>query len=78
MLVLNRKLGETILVGVNGEVEIMVVMVKGDKVRIGITAPKDVPIYRAEVADNVKTNGPRTIPEIFDQTPAVEQNTCRG
>ena len=47
MLALSRKKGEAIVV--NNNVEITVLEVKGDQVKIGITAPKEVSIYRKEV-----------------------------
>lgn len=47
MLALSRKKGEAIIV--NNNVEITVLEVKGDQVKIGITAPKEVPVYRKEV-----------------------------
>lgn len=47
MLALSRKKSEAIVV--NNNVEITVLEVKGDQVKIGITAPKEVPVYRKEV-----------------------------
>lgn len=47
MLALTRKKGEAIVV--NNNVEITILEVKGDQVKIGISAPKEVPIYRKEV-----------------------------
>jgi len=47
MLVLSRKKGDSIMIGDN--VEITVIDVTGDQIRIGINAPKDVRIYRKEV-----------------------------
>ncbi|MBP3556857.1 MAG: carbon storage regulator [Thermoguttaceae bacterium] len=47
MLVLSRKKGESVVV--NGNITIVVVDVRGDKARIGIEAPADVPVYRSEV-----------------------------
>lgn len=47
MLALSRKKGEAIIV--NNNVEITILEVKGDQVKIGISAPKEVPIYRKEV-----------------------------
>lgn len=47
MLALSRKKNEAIIV--NNNVEITILEVKGDQVKIGITAPKDVPVYRKEV-----------------------------
>ena len=47
MLALSRKKGEAIIV--NNNVEITIIEVKGDQVKLGISAPKSVPIYRKEV-----------------------------
>ena len=47
MLALTRKKGEAIMV--NNNVEITILEVRGDQVKIGISAPKAVPIYRKEV-----------------------------
>jgi carbon storage regulator len=47
MLVLTRRLGETIVI--DGDISITVVAVKGDRVRIGVTAPKDMTVDRQEV-----------------------------
>lgn len=47
MLALSRKKGEAIVI--NNDIEITVLDVKGDQVKLGIAAPKEVPIYRKEV-----------------------------
>lgn len=47
MLALSRKKNEALIV--NNNVEITILEIKGEQVKIGITAPKDVPIYRKEV-----------------------------
>jgi carbon storage regulator len=47
MLVLTRKTNQSIMIG--DDVEVSVLAVAGDKVRIGITAPRDVPVFRKEV-----------------------------
>lgn len=49
MLVLSRKKSETILIG--DDVEVMVVELRGDKVRIGVSAPRDVSVDRSEVRE---------------------------
>ncbi len=58
MLVLSRKKNESIVIDNN--ITITVVEIRGDKVRLGIVAPKDVPVHRQEVYDAIhgKTNGP--------------------
>lgn len=47
MLALSRKKNEALVV--NNNVEVTILEIKGDQVKLGITAPKDVPIYRKEV-----------------------------
>lgn len=47
MLALTRKKGESLVI--NNNIEITVLEIRGDQIKIGITAPKDVPIYRKEV-----------------------------
>ena len=46
MLALTRKKGESLVI--NNNIEISILEVRGDQIKIGITAPKDVPIYRKE------------------------------
>ena len=52
MLVLSRKKDEKIVIGDN--ISIMVVEIRGDKVRLGIVAPRDVSVHRREVYDAIK------------------------
>jgi carbon storage regulator len=47
MLVLTRKRGESIMIG--DDIEVRVLSVSGEKIRIGIGAPRDVPVFRKEV-----------------------------
>ncbi len=47
MLALTRKKGEALVI--NNNIEITILEIRGDQIKIGITAPKDVPIYRKEV-----------------------------
>lgn len=51
MLVLSRKLNETIVI--NENIIVTVVEILGDKVRLGIEAPKEVPVHRREVYDAI-------------------------
>ena len=62
MLVLSRKPGETILIGET--IVITVVRVKGDNVRIGISAPRDIPIARSELL--------REVPPVAEASTDVE------
>ena len=51
MLVLSRQKDESIMIG--DDVEITIVDVRGDKVRLGINAPKEIPVHRREVYDAI-------------------------
>jgi carbon storage regulator len=55
MLVLTRKPGQSIMIG--DGVEVQVLSVAGEKVRLGITAPRDVSIFRNEVYDRIESEG---------------------
>ncbi len=52
MLALSRKKNESIVI--NNDIEVTVLEIKGDQVKIGITAPKSVPVYRKEVYVQIK------------------------
>ncbi|MHB1537622.1 MAG: carbon storage regulator CsrA [Solirubrobacteraceae bacterium] len=61
MLVLTRKSNESIMIG--DEIEVSVLSVAGDKVRIGIQAPANVPVFRTEIYLEIgKEGGPATAP----------------
>lgn len=47
MLALTRKKGEALVI--NNNIEITVLEIRGDQIKVGISAPKDVPVYRKEV-----------------------------
>lgn len=57
MLVLSRHQGESIIIG--DDIKIQIVDIRGDKIRIGIEAPKDVPVHREEVYRAIKSEGLR-------------------
>ena len=52
MLILTRKVGETLMIG--DEIEVTILSLKGNQVRIGVNAPKDVPVHREEIYDRIK------------------------
>ena len=52
MLILSRRVGETLMVG--DEVTVTVLGVKGNQVRIGVSAPKDVAVHREEIYERIK------------------------
>lgn len=52
MLILTRRIGETLMIG--DEVTVTVLGVKGNQVRIGVTAPQDVSVHRQEVYEKIQ------------------------
>jgi carbon storage regulator len=52
MLILTRRVGETLMIG--NDVTVTVLGVKGNQVRIGVNAPKDVAVHREEIFERIK------------------------
>lgn len=52
MLALSRKLNESVMIG--GDIELTILEIKGDQVKVGITAPKRFQIYRKEIYDQIQ------------------------
>lgn len=59
MLVLTRKVGETILIGDN--VSVTVLGLQGNQMKLGINAPKTITVHREEVAERIKREGKREV-----------------
>ena len=73
MLVLSRKKNESIEIG--RDVVVTVIETRGDKVRLGIEAPRDVPVHRSEVADAIRrANGEE--PVDADAVPAGRETVA--
>ncbi len=53
MLVLARKVGQSIVI--NENIELLVIEVRGDQVRLGIEAPKSIPVHRKELLEQIKS-----------------------
>ena len=65
MLALSRKKNEALVI--NNDIEITVLDIKGDQVKLGISAPKQVPIYRKEVYVQIQeANKAAMVPEGLD------------
>ena len=55
MLILTRRVGETVMIG--EEVSVTILGVKGNQVRVGINAPKNVAVHREEIFERIKSEG---------------------
>jgi carbon storage regulator len=77
MLVLSRRQDERIVIG--DQIVITIVEIRGDKVRVGIEAPRDVPVHRREVYDaiqrhNAQPPAPPVTPIDLPSTPDATQH----
>ena len=52
MLILTRRIGETLNIG--DDVQVIVLGIKGNQVRLGVDAPKEIPVYRQEIYERIK------------------------
>jgi carbon storage regulator len=59
MLVLSRKKNESIII--NDDVTIVVVEIRGDKVRLGVEAPKEMPVHQNEVYEAIRRETPKDV-----------------
>jgi carbon storage regulator len=69
MLVLSRQRSETIMIG--DDIEVTVVDIRGDKVRLGITAPREVSVHRKEVYDAIRREN-RAAAKLGQRAPVKE------
>ncbi len=61
MLILTRRVGETVMIG--NDVTVTVLGVKGNQVRVGVNAPKDVAVHREEIYDRIQKEESEGSPE---------------
>jgi len=71
MLILTRRVGETLMIG--DEVTVTVLGVKGNQVRIGINAPKDVSVHREEIYEEIRQENRASVATQVDLTALAER-----
>lgn len=78
MLVLSRRKGESIMIGDN--IEISIIDIQGDQVRVGINAPRKVNVFRKEVFEQIKdenlkaARNPEGLPELLEELKKFKKN----
>lgn len=65
MLALTRKVNESIMIG--NDIEITILEIKGDQIKIGIAAPKSIPVYRKEIYVQIKEENKKASEEFVSQ-----------
>lgn len=83
MLVLSRQRDETIMIG--DDIEVTVVDIRGDKVRLGITAPREIAVHRKEVYEAIRRENreaakvrPEDVPGLGNVAPRQQQPGQEG
>lgn len=76
MLVLSRQRDESIMIGDN--IQITVVDIRGDKVRLGIVAPTEIPVHRKEVYEAIQRENRKAAEVAADEMPAAPASRRSG
>jgi carbon storage regulator len=69
MLILSRKVNESIVI--DGRIIVKVVRVEGDQIKLGIQAPRDVPVHRQEVYDEIQRTNQEALTQKGQQLPRL-------
>ncbi len=72
MLILTRRVGESLMIGDN--VNVTVLGIKGNQVRLGVNAPKDIPVHREEIYQKIQQEKSLGVKPMTEVSPAREVN----
>ncbi|MFA6546503.1 MAG: carbon storage regulator CsrA [Limisphaerales bacterium] len=73
MLILSRKLGESIVI--DGRIRVKIVRVDGDVVKVGIEAPTEVPVHRLEVYEEIQRSNREAVTTARPTVPRLRSNS---
>lgn len=76
MLILTRKLDERIVV--QGDIEIAVLEIRGDQVKLGVQAPRDVKVYRKEIYEAIQTENRAALAATTSALPEIDLGGKQG
>jgi carbon storage regulator len=76
MLILSRKINETIVI--DGRIRVKVVRVEGDVVKLGVEAPADVPVHRLEVYEEIQRNNQAALTQGRPTPPTLPKTSAPG
>jgi len=69
MLILSRKPGESIVI--DGRITVKIIRLEGDMVKLGIEAPREVPVHRQEVYDEIQANNREALTDPLSKVPKL-------
>ncbi len=70
MLILSRKIGESIVI--DGRIHVTVMRVEGEVVKLGIAAPTEVPVHRKEVYEEIQRSNQQALPKLAGKLPKLD------
>ena len=73
MLVLTRKVGESLIIGDN--IEITILESNGDQIRVGVKAPKEIDIYRKEIFESIQKENEKAVQDVTNLQSLIQKHS---